>query len=88
MKLYIKEFYKEENVIEIGSDNMLYWFYRMRNTDKYFFKGIGTQSGFKGITSIAYWTKNEPNKYSYEEYHVNVILQLIKECKSHYFHED
>ena len=83
MKLYVKEFYKEENVIEIGSspDNMFYWFYQIKNNSKYFFRGTS-------LYQSASWTKNEPKKYIYEEDFVDCILQLIKECKSHYFYDD
>ncbi len=83
MKLYIKEFYKEENVIEIGSspDNMFYWFYQIKNNNKYFFRGTS-------LYQSTNWTKNEPKKYIYEEYFVDCILQLIKECKSHNFYDN
>ncbi len=83
MKLYIKEFYKEEQTtIKISSslDRQFYWFYQIRNKNKYFFKGIDRQT--------ANWTSYGLKKYIYKDGYVNIILQQIEECKSHNFQEN
>ena len=87
MKLYIKEFYKEQEIkISSSLDRRFYWFYQIINNNKYFFKGIELRGHPYDLTSN--WTNNELNKLFYKADFVNMILQQIKECKSHYFYDN
>ena len=90
MKLYIKEFYKTKEIkISSSLDRRFYWFYQIINNDKYFFKGIELRGeNVDDYKLTANWTSNGLNKYIYKTDFVSMVLQQIKECKSHYFYDN
>ncbi len=75
MKLYIKEFYKEEKIFIIQNSESTCSFCRIHKGDKYFFCGFLNRDFYGGVET--HWTPDYDSRYLYHISEVHKIKNRI-----------